>query len=442
MATQKPVEFEEFLPSAGRWLEVHAYPSPSTLTVFFRDITERREQRKQIEFLALHDPLTHLANRTVFQERLKEKLSSGGDLAVMCLDLDAFKEVNDTFGHPAGDELLIQVGKRLEGCTRSGDLIARLGGDEFAIIAPGGRSAVEGLAERILGCGVDRYLISVGTINMRFSIGIAMAPADAVDPDELFKKADIALYRAKTQGGGGFCFFEAHMEKAVLERQSLKADLAKALPNSEFGLAFQPIIGLEEHRVRKFEALIRWQHPARGTISPDRFIPILEETGAINEIGAWVLERTCVAAAGWPSPVGVAVNLSPCQFRSSDLPAMVSSVLTRSGLAPDRLELEITESVLLNASEHNLSMLHSLRAIGVRIALDDFGTGYSSLGYLRKFPFTSIKIDRSFVSDVDQNSEARAIIRSIVNLGESLGMEVTAEGVETRQELDCVRALG
>lgn len=284
--------------------------------------------------------------------------------------------------------------------------------------------------------------VSIGLIEVGASLGIALAPDNGTDPDEVFKKADIALFHAKAEAPGQFRFFEPDMEAELLRMQSLKVDLAKALPKQQFELAYQPIVSLRTDSVESFETLIRWRHPDRGLVPPDQFIPIVEETGAIAEIGEWVLRRALSSARLWPEWTTVSINLSPGQFRGDGLQEMVRAAIERSGMPPRRLELEITESVLLQGSDRNLSVLHALRNMGVKIALDDFGTGYSSLGYLRTFPFTRVKVDRSFVRAIDTNRESRAIVKSVVDLASALGMQVTAEGIETRQELDCIRALG
>ncbi len=446
MDSQVPVEFEASLRSTGRWYEVHAYPKHDSLTIFFRDITERRKAREQIEHMAHHDALTGLANRRVFRERLREALRTaggGGHVTVMHMDLDHFKEVNDTLGHPAGDALLVHVAGQLRACIRTSDIIARLGGDEFAVICTEGHSqeSLVAMARRLIEavsapCMMDDQRIRVGV-----SIGIAVAEP-GVEADALFRRADIALYAAKAAGRGRYRFFELAMEEQLRVRQSLKADLGRAMENSEFDLAFQPIIDLGSNQVRSFEALLRWRHPEQGCIAPETFMPLAEETGLIVPLGEWVLHQACAAAAVWPSGIRVAVNLSPCQFQSSNLPEAVTGALATTGLPPNRLELEITESVLLQHSHANLQTLNKLRDLGVQMALDDFGTGYSSLSYLQKFPFNRIKVDRSFVKELPGHEESELIVRAITDLGRSLGMAVTAEGVETRQQLDALRARG
>jgi len=439
--TGKPVEFEEYVRTIGRWVEVHAYPDGDRLTIFFRDVTDRRQQHEEIRFLAMHDALTSLPNRVVLFERLRERVAAGDKAAVLLVDLDGFKEINDTLGHPVGDELLVLFGQRLVECAGEKSVVARLGGDEFAVIVDGTEEAAAAVAGRISEAASTPFPVSVGLAEVRSSIGIALAPCNGSEADEVFRKADIALFQAKGDQAGGYRFFEAAMEEDLLRVQAMKADLASAVARSQFETAFQPIVSLADDRVRGFEALVRWRHPERGLVSPEEFIPVAEETGAISHIGEWMLRRSLQAAACWPDRIGVAVNLSPSQFRSG-LAETVRDALRESGVDPARLELEITESVVLQDSERNLSILHALRGLGVGIALDDFGTGYSSLAYLRKFPFTRVKIDRSFMRGVDRDPEAQVIVRSVVDIGRGLGMQVTAEGIETRQELDCVRALG
>jgi diguanylate cyclase (GGDEF)-like protein len=402
-----------------------------------------------MQYLAHHDPLTGLANRSLFYQQLDEALvgiRAGSQVAVLYIDLDYFKEVNDTHGHPVGDALLIKVAERLRVCVRETDTIARLGGDEFALIqtGPHSRSDASDLARRIINTLSAPYEVSGDLIRIGASIGIAIAPGGGADANDLFKSADIALYSAKADGRGTYHFFVPAMKEPYLARQALKTDLRLALANGEFQLAYQPVIDVQSNQVRGFEALLRWQHPDRGFMLPAEFIPVAEETGLILPIGEWVLERACAEASKWPEQLWVAVNLSPSQFQHWDLPEKVAGVLSRAGLHPSRLELEITESVLLHDSKANLLTLHKLRELGIRLALDDFGTGYSSLSYLQKFPFSKIKIDRSFISELPDKEEANAlaIVRAIAALGRSLGMSITAEGVETQLQLDRIRARG
>ena len=414
----------------------------------YEDITERRRAEAQIAYMAHHDSLTDLANRVLFREHVEQALARARrydeGFAVICLDLDRFKDVNDTLGHPVGDMLLKAVADRLRGCVRESDVVARLGGDEFAVleIGSGLPSHVGILAGRIveaLGApfDLDGHEVVVGA-----SLGVAVAPADGADPDQLLKNADMALYRAKADGRGIFRFFEPGMDARLQERRALEVDLRTALANGEFDLFYQPLINAGTSQISGFEALLRWRHPGRGMVPPAEFIPVAEEIGLIAPLGEWVLRQACREAAWWPADIRVAINLSPAQFRSRNLVQVVASALVASSLSPGRLELEITESVLLHDNESTLAVLHQLRALGVRIAMDDFGTGYSSLSYLLSFPFDRIKIDRSFVRDISERADCAAIVQSIASLGASLGMATTAEGVETGEQLQLLKAVG
>lgn len=349
---------------------------------------------------------------------------------MLCLDLDRFKTVNDTLGHPAGDALLQSVAERLRSCVGPSEIVARLGRDEFAVIQPGTQPVdATALAAAIID-KLDGNQVLAST-----SIGIAVAPNDGDEPDALLKKADLALYRAKKDGRGTYRFFEADMDASMQERHSLELGLRSALARQEFAVAYQPLVNVTSKQVSGFEALLRWQHPERGAISPAEFIPLAEETGLIVPIGRWVLKQACLAARSWPDHIGVAVNLSPIQFKSGTLVLDVIAALAESGLPASRLELEITEGALLENTDNTMLVLNQLRELGARIAMDDFGTGYSSLSYLRSFPFDKIKIDRSFIGDISDAPESMAIIRAIMSLGRSLGMLVTAEGVETEDQL-------
>jgi diguanylate cyclase (GGDEF)-like protein len=412
------------------------------------DITERCRVQAQIERMAHHDALTALPNRVLFRRRLNEALQKGGGqdqaLAVLSIDLDRFKAVNDTLGHPVGDELLRAAARRLSECVRETDVVARLGGDEFAIIQIGAAqpAAAHSLAERlvrVIGAPFDvcGHQVVVGT-----SIGVALVPQDGVNADELLQKSDLALYDAKLGGRGAYSFFRPAMDEQAQSRRALERDLRSAVEKRQLELVYQPIIGLADRKLRSFEALLRWHHPTRGLVMPDQFIALAEETGLIEKIGAWVLRQALAEAARWPAHVSVAVNLSPLQLKSGNLLRDVTAALQASGLAGDRLEVEITESVPLEDNPFNLAQLRELRAHGVRIALDDFGIGYSSLGYLRTFPFSRIKIDRSFARDVASNRHAAAIVRAMTTLGSSLDMPITAEGIETEEQLQAVHALG
>lgn len=405
------------------------------------------EREHRITHLAFHDTLTGLPNRTLFREQLDAALARapkrGAKVVVLCLDLDGFKGVNDTLGHPVGDALLRQVGDILRDIAFDG-MVSRLGGDEFAIILDDCDDADR---PRLLGQQiVDRMREPMQTSGHQIatgaSIGIAIGPADGVDADTLLKNADLALYRAKQDGRGVFRFFEMSLDAAARKRRQLELDLREALQQGQFRLNYQPIYDLKNDRIGGFEALLRWQHPTRGNISPVEFIPVAEETGLIIAMGEWAMHEACRQARHWPEHVRIAVNVSPLQFRNSGFANIIFQALTQSGIAPQRLEVEITESVFLEGADSTIALLHRLRALGVRIALDDFGTGYSSLSYLRSFPFDKIKIDRSFVTGVDADEGAAAIVRAIIDLASALHMDTTAEGVEDSGQWDLLRAQG
>jgi diguanylate cyclase (GGDEF)-like protein len=383
----------------------------------------------------------------LLRERMAEGLarveSHGEPMAVFYLDLDNFKGVNDTLGHPIGDKLLGIIATRIRSAVRDGDTVARLGGDEFAVLQ--GYSSAEAagaLARRLVSVISDPIEIDGQEINSGVSIGIALAPSDGNAADHLMKCADLALYRAKAEGRGTFRFFEPDMDACIQARRALELDLRRALTAGEFSLVYQPQINLASNALVAMEALLRWNNAERGPVPPSEFIPLAEEMGLIVSLGEWVLREACHEAARWPDPVKVAVNLSPVQFRNRALVTTVTQALAAARLAPHRLELEITEAVLLQDDETVVTMLHQLRALGVRISMDDFGTGYSSLSYLRSFPFDKIKIDRSFIKDIDRNRDSAVIIRAIASLGTSLGIETTAEGIETEEQLDVVRRAG
>ncbi|HUB13992.1 MAG TPA: EAL domain-containing protein [Acetobacteraceae bacterium] len=413
----------------------------------FDDITARRHAEQQVAFMARHDALTRLPNRAAFVERLEATVAQAGRgalAAVLCLDLDHFKEVNDTLGHPIGDRLLRAVADRLTACVRQVDTVARFGGDEFAVVQTDAARAEDvGLfAQRIIEVLSLPFDLSGHQVTVGASIGIALIPADGADPDRLLKSADIALYRAKADGRGVYRFFAPAMDARLQERRQLELDLQHALTHEEFELYYQPLIDLESNNVCAFEALLRWHHPQRGLLEPGAFVPLTEEMGLIVPLGGWALRQACREATTWPDNVAVAVNLSPVQFRHRELVPMVAAALEASKLEPSRLELEITEAVLLQSNEEVMETLHGLRDLGVRIAMDDFGTGYSSLGYLRCFPFDKIKIDQSFVRDLPEGADAAAIVRAVTRMGNSLGMVTTAEGVETGEQLAHLRAEG
>jgi diguanylate cyclase (GGDEF)-like protein len=412
------------------------------------DVTEKRNSEKKIAFLAHHDALTGLANRVQLREHIERMLKDGergAKAAILCLDLDNFKTVNDTLGHSVGDALLCAVAGRLQGLLREDDLVSRTGGDEFAIVQAGNEPAMQAsaaLASRIVEAVSAPFEIGDHTVVIGASVGIAIAPDDGSDPDQLLKNADMALYRAKGEGRARFHFFEMEMDVKAQTRRLLELDLRKAIGSGEFELFYQPIVNLAENRITGFEALLRWNHPTRGRVPPNEFIPLAEETGLITSIGEWVIRKACIEAKTWPSDLRVAVNVSPVQFRSKGLASIVTSAVASAGLVPDRLELEITETVLMHNNEETLITLHQLQSLGVRISMDDFGTGYSSLSFLRSFPFDKIKIDQSFVRDVIDNPHSIGIIRAIADLGQSMGITTTAEGVETQQQLDQMRNEG
>jgi diguanylate cyclase (GGDEF)-like protein len=419
----------------GGWVSTH------------EDITERRQIEAKIAHMAHHDVLTNLPNRVLFREKMEEGLARverGETLAVLCLDLDHFKAVNDTLGHSMGDMLLRAVAARLLNCVRDVDTIARLGGDEFAIIQLSITDPQEtvAMAERIIETlatpfSLEGHLVGIGT-----SVGIAVSPGDGTAGEELLQKADLALYRAKTDGRNAYRFFEPGMDAHMQERRALEIDLRNALAAGQFELYYQPLVAMGDGHVTGFEALLRWHHPQRGLVPPGEFIPLAEEIGLVVPIGEWVLQQACREAVNWPKSVHVAVNLSPAQFRSRHLLPAITVALANSGLDPRRLELEITESVLLYENQSTLTTLARIKEMGVRIAMDDFGTGYSSLSYLRSFPFDKIKIDRSFIRDLTNSEDCVAIVRAVTSLGTSLGMKTIAEGVETVEQMERLREEG
>jgi len=421
--------------AGGGWIATH------------EDISDRQRAEERIVHMARHDALTDLPNRTMFRERLEyelKRIKRGDALAVLCLDLDHFKSVNDTLGHPVGDELLKVVAERLRRCIREPDTIARLGGDEFAIIMTGMHAPTDPvvLAKRIRQAVIKPYILDGHQILADISIGISLAPIDATEPDLLLKNADMALYGAKADGRGTYRFFEPEMDARMKARRELDMDLRKALANGEFRLHYQPLVNIQNNEITAFEALLRWNHPIRGLVPPAEFIPIAEETGLIIPLGEWVLRGACQETANWPTNIKVAVNLSPAQLNSRNFTDVVVNALAASGVSANRLQLEITETVLLQNTFNTLATLQKLRALGVQIALDDFGTGYSSLSYLRSFPFDKIKIDRSFIQDLTSGTEPFAIVHAIAGLAKNLNMISTAEGVETKQQLEALQALG
>ena len=435
---------------SGRVLSVRRVPMDGGGWVCtYEDITEQNRSVARIAHLSRHDVLTDLPNRAALQDTLRTACREPNiSLAVHCVNLDRFKNVNDTNGYDIGDAVLCEVARRLRQSVRDLDLVARLGGDEFAIIQRNVDDpvAVTALAGRLINIMSQPFRINEHDVVIGASIGIAVSSADQRDDARLLRNADLALDRAKQDGGGVWRVFLPEMDEAAQSRRTLEADLRQALDRQEFELFYQPLVSLAERRVKAFEALIRWRHPISGLVPPDHFIPLAEEVGLIVPIGEWVLRTACAEAMGWPANVGVAVNLSPIQFMQSTatgtLAEQVEAALRDSGLSPTRLELEITESLLLQESEPTVAALHRLRALGVRISLDDFGTGYSSLRYLNSFPFDKIKIDKSFVRGLPDGADSSAIVRAIAGLGQSLGIATTAEGVETFEQLQQLIADG
>jgi diguanylate cyclase (GGDEF)-like protein len=432
----------------GRAIEIINRPLKSGGWVAtIEDITERRRAEEKIAHLAHYDGLTELPNRLLFRERLEQSLQAirpGEQLAVLYIDIDEFKSINDALGHPVGDELLKAVADRLRGCLGDTDVAARLGGDEFAVI----QTAIKDRAETTrlvdaIHSAIRQPFECIGhLITTDASIGIAVAPGDGVDLDQLLKNADLALYGAKGDGRRTYRFFEAGMDQRAQARRSLELELRQAISDGGLEAYYQPVVNLEDGKVSSCEALLRWRHPERGMISPAEFIPVAEDSGLINQLGVWVLNTACAEAVTWPDHVRVAVNVSPVQFRSESLALNVAAALAASGLAASRLELEITEAVLIRDDDAALDMLHQLRRLGVRIALDDFGTGYSSLSYLQRFPFDKIKIDRSFIRDIAGPGASSSIVQAVVNIAAASDMTTTAEGVETEQQRNLLHILG
>lgn len=455
MAGSKAVSFEEFVPSTQLWLEVHAAPTEEGLSIFFRDTTARRkaeqerfQAQSQVSHMARHDVLTGLPNRMAFREALQQRLNDAGGRgtsgAVLTLDLDGFKAVNDAYGHPVGDILLQAVAQRLR-LALAGDehMLARLGADEFVIGCfglPHPDAAIE-IARRLMAILIAPFDLDGNKVGIGASVGIAIAPDDGGTVDEIKRASAVALHRAKAAGGRSFHSYDKSMDAHLQIRQALKLSMSEALARGEFEVHYQALVSLASNRYTTFEALLRWRHAGRGMISPADFIPIAEETGLIVDIGEWVLREACREATTWPDEIGVAVNLSPVQFRDDNLVDVIRNALGASALSPSRLQLEITESVLLGSDDKNLRTLQQVRQLGVKIAMDDFGTGYSSLGYLRSFPFDKIKVDRSFIADLP-DSKSLAIIRAVAGIGRSLGIATTVEGVETEAQLQIIRQEG
>jgi diguanylate cyclase (GGDEF)-like protein len=434
----------------GRIILVTNQPMPQGGWVDLQeDITEKCQAEQKITWLARHDTLTEIANRFHFRETLDnwlQELQPGEGFALHWIDLDHFKAVNDTLGHPAGDALLKSVAKRLRGILRGPDVVARLGGDEFAIIQSGVTTDTQAakLAKRVLRAIAEPHHVLGRKVSVGASIGIVLAPSQGGDADELLKNADLALYRAKASGRGNYAFFQSDLDQKMAQQWSLEADLRSAIAERQLELYYQPIVELQKNEVAGFEALMRWHHPLLGIVPPSTFIPLAEQTGLIVEMGAWALKQACQEATTWPEHIKVTVNLSSAQFEQGDLYKDVKDALSFSGLSPDRLELEITESVLLRDDANTHKLLHKLRSLGVKFALDDFGTAYASLSYLRSFPFDKIKIDRTFIADLDnpKRKDCLAIINAVAGLAKQMQMSTVAEGVETLDQLDTVTLAG
>jgi len=435
----------------GRIIAISRRPLPDGGSVaIHQDVTAQKRAEQTILHLAHYDSLTGLANRVLFLDEINKEAAkcqvSGGHFAIHLLDLDRFKDVNDSLGHAVGDVLLYEVASRVRDCVGRNDVVARLGGDEFAVLQTCGSDSrvdeVTSLATKLLRAIARPFSISSHQLMIETSIGVSIAPAHGLDGDELLKKADLALYRAKSEGRNLSRLFEDTMERDAQSRLALAMDLRNAVVDEQFELHYQPVFASVGETLVGFEALVRWKSPEGSLVSPQQFIPLAEETGIIIPLGRWILQQACIDAAGWPSQLRVAVNLSPVQFRRGDLVDCVRQVLSVSGLAANRLELEITETVLLGNNAENLQVLHQLRKLGIAIVLDDFGTGYSSMSYLLSFPFDKIKIDRKFVADLTHRNDCAAIVNAVSGLARSLNIATTAEGVETEEQLVLLRAAG
>jgi len=435
----------------GRIIAISRRPLPDGGSVaIHQDITAQKRAEQRVLHLAHYDSLTGLANRVLFLGEINKEAAkcqtSGDRFAIHLLDLDRFKDVNDSLGHAVGDVLLYEVASRVRDCVGRNDVVARLGGDEFAILqvcaSDSGIDEVTLLATKLLHAVAKPYDINSHQLMIETSVGVSLAPVHGLDGDELLKKADLALYRAKSEGRNLWRLFEDTMERDAQSRLALAMDLRNAILEQEFELHYQPVFTSVGKIMVGFEALIRWKSTKRGLISPQKFIPLAEETGVIIPLGRWILQQACSDAARWPSQLRIAVNLSPVQFRTGNLVECVRQVLAVSGLAAERLELEITESVLLGNNAENLQVLHQLRELGIAIVLDDFGTGYSSMSYLLSFPFDKIKIDRKFVADLTHRNDCAAIVNAVSGLARSLNIATTAEGVETEEQLVLLRAAG
>ncbi|MFM9852498.1 MAG: putative bifunctional diguanylate cyclase/phosphodiesterase [Sphingomonadaceae bacterium] len=432
---------------AQRWWSINARPASGNGIAFrgvVTDITAQRQAEEKVSYMAHYDGLTDLPNRFMFNESLYRAFNRrSGKLAMMYLDLDNFKAINDTLGHPVGDQLLKAAARRLEDCVTSKDIVARLGGDEFAIlVAPENVGTIDAMADAIVRAMASPFALDGHDVVIGVSIGIACAPQDADTAEKLLQNADLALYSAKTSGRNRSARFEIGMDEAAQARRILEMDLRGSLGKNEMRLHYQPLVNVESGKTSGYEALIRWEHPERGIVMPNLFIPIAEETGMIVQIGEWVIRQALDDMARWEQDLSVSINLSPAQMRSPSLVTTIINALAQTGVEPNRVCLEITETVLMQDTDANIETLHKLSSLGVSIALDDFGTGYSSLNYLRSFPFDKIKIDRCFVSEIDTREDCQAIVRSVVALATSLGMTTTAEGVERPEQFEQLRIEG
>lgn len=454
MTRQTPVVFEHYMQTLQAWYEIHVYPTEDGLSVFFRDVSERKVAEQQLlanqealVHMARHDPLTGIANRLLWRERMEEVLASATPhslSALLYIDLDGFKGVNDAFGHFTGDIVLQKVAARLQACVDDAEAVARIGGDEFVVVQErvADRQAIDDLARKLIEQLARPFELNGERVTLGGCIGIALIPDDGRNADELLQAADVALYQAKAEGPNVCRYFSADEGGRTKARSERKRALHHAVADGQFELHYQPIYDLRSGQLRSFEALLRWRHPVHGLVSPADFVPLTEETGLIVPIGEWALSEACRQLARWPSTVSVGVNLSPLQFRGRALLEAVRRAVSGCGVPFSRLELEITESVLLRNDRVNLELLRELRAMGARIAMDDFGTGYSSLSYLRSFPFDKIKLDRSFVADLATSAEARAILHAVRSLGAAFRVRTTAEGIETPEQLAVVRQEG
>ena len=415
--------------------------------VTYEDVSERHRSEARLAHLARHDPLTGLPNRLRFREQMDDVLADErgvNGVAVLCFDLDHFKVINDALGHAVGDALLCEIAGRLVEHVGKDDMVVRLDGDEFGVIqcAETQPREAKALAERLSAAIAEPFMIDGHSVVVGTSIGVAVYGIGSADTETLLKNADLALYRAKADGRGSYCFFESEMDALIQARRRLEIELRQAIDEKQFEVHYQPLVTAATRKISGFEALVRWRHPTRGMVSPAEFIPVAEETGMISRLGALVLENACRDAVNWPSDVKIAVNLSPLQFRNRNLVADVTAALQRAGLPATRLELEVTESVMLQDDDSIMLILHEIKALGVRISMDDFGTGYSSLSSLRRFPFDTIKIDQSFIRNLDESNDCLAIVRAVLGLGRSLGMSVVAEGVETEQQYTLLQREG